>query len=169
MNIYSPYIYRLCRRLCKNKFDADDLFQNTWMKIYKSINNYDINNKFENWIYTICLNTYRDSYSKKKKLLSKVKDLFSSTEEKDIEINKVCDLSQSTGNEVLSKMESDKIHSYVNELKDIYRIPIILFYFKDLSYADISEITEVPIGTVKSRLSSAKGKLKIMMEADYEK
>lgn len=167
MSIYSPYIYRLCKRLCKNKFDADDLFQNTWLKIYKSLNNYDCNNKFENWIYTICLNNYRDHYTKKKKLLSKVKDLFSSAEEKDIEMNKICDPSPNTDDKVISNLDCDIIRNYVNELKDIYRIPIILFYFKDLSYADISEITKVPIGTVKSRLSSAKAKLKIMMEDDY--
>lgn len=167
MNIYSPYIYRLCKRLCKNKFDADDLFQNTWLKIYKNINNYDCNNKFENWIYTICLNNYRDNYNKKKKLLSKVRDLFSSTEEKDIEMNKICDPSPNTDAKAISNLDCGIIRNYVNELKDIYRIPIILFYFKDLTYADISEITKVPIGTVKSRLSSAKVKLKKMMEDDY--
>ena len=166
MNIYSPYIYRLCKRLSKNKFDADDLYQNTWLKIYKSIKNYNSNNKFENWIYTICLNNYRDNYTKNKNLLSKVKDLFSSTEEKELEINNIYDQSENTDNTIIATIDSNKIHSYINELKDIYRIPIILFYFKDLSYTDISEITKVPIGTVKSRLNSGKAKLKKIMEED---
>ncbi len=166
MQIYSPYVYRLCRRLCKDKFDADDLFQNTWLKIYKNIQKFDCNNNFENWIYTICLNNYRDNYTKKKKLLSKVKDLFPSTEEKEKEMSNIYDSSKNIDTEVISKLDGDRTRYYVNELKEIYRIPIILFYFKDLSYTDISEITNVPIGTVKSRLNMAKAKLKKMMEAD---
>ncbi|MFA9399116.1 MAG: sigma-70 family RNA polymerase sigma factor [Clostridiaceae bacterium] len=166
MEIYSPSIYKLSIRLCKNKFDADDLFQITWLKIFKNLEKYNCNNSFENWIYTICLNNYRDKYTKEKKLIGKVKTLFSSTQEKDEELNKINDPSKCVDNLIISKIDSSKIRQYVNELPDIYRVPIILYYFKDLSYKDISKILTVPVGTIKSRLNMAKTKLKKMMEDD---
>ena len=60
--------------------------------------------------------------------------------------------------------EKLRLKKYLNELDDIFRIPLLLFFFKDLSYSDISEILCIPIGTVKSRLNLGKKKLKERME-----
>lgn len=164
---YSPYIYKLCIKLCKSKFEAEDLFQNTWLKIYKNIEKYNKENKFENWIYSICLNCYRDSYTKEKKLLVIMKNLFTSTEEKENEICNSPDQHISIEEEFIKANRNKRIMEYVNTLDDKYRIPVLLFYFKDLTYIDISQILDIPVGTVKSRLFKGKILLKKIMEEDY--
>lgn len=166
---YSPYVYKLSLRLCKNKFEAEDLFQETWIKVCKGINKYDSNSKFENWIYSICVNCYRDSYNKEKSLLNKIKNLFSSTEEKEREINEAADENISIEEEVINKFSTENTLEYLNKLEDIYKVPLILYYFKDLSYIDIAEILKIPMGTVKSRLFKGKTILRKLMEEDYEK
>ncbi|MFA6939876.1 MAG: sigma-70 family RNA polymerase sigma factor [Clostridiaceae bacterium] len=164
---YSPYIYKLCVKLCKSKFEAEDLFQNTWFKVYKNIDKYKKENKFENWIYSICLNCYRDSYSKEKMLHFKMKNIFLSTEEKENEINNYPDQHITIEEDLIKSDRNKKVMESVNKLNDKYRIPILLFYFKDLTYTDISDILNIPTGTVKSRLYQGKILLKKLMEEYY--
>lgn len=164
MKHYSPYVYRLCKRLCKISYDSDELFQETWIKVYKNIHSFNIQKKFSTWLYTICLNTYKDNYNKNKKLLSKVKDLFSDTSEKDKIIVQSAINDISTEEEIIKSEQQIEIQQYINQLKDSYRIPLILYYFKDLAYNDIAEILGIPVGTVKSRLNQAKLLLRKKME-----
>jgi RNA polymerase sigma-70 factor (ECF subfamily) len=136
---------------------ADDLFGDTWVKIAEKINNIQKEKNPMNYIYTVCLNIYRKSAPKweekefSEQLLN-VQDTViigndSNTEELMIE------------NETLKQ-----IQKAVYNLDDKYRIPIILFYFRDLSYKEITEIMKINMSTVKFRLSYAKELLKKEME-----
>ena len=64
---YGRRLYGLCITLCADRFDADDLYQETWIKAYKKLHLYDEKRPFEGWLTGICVNTYRD-YLRKKKL-----------------------------------------------------------------------------------------------------
>ena len=56
---YGRRLYGLCRSLCSNPFDADDLYQETWLRVVKHISKYDPSREFEPWLTRICVNTYR--------------------------------------------------------------------------------------------------------------
>ncbi len=56
----------------------------------------------------------------------------------------------------------------LSSLKDIYRIPLLLFYFRQFSIEDIAQMLDVPNGTVKSRLAAGRGLLKSIMETNNE-
>lgn len=165
---YKSPLYRLCIKLTKDNVDADDLFQDTWMKIFKNLNKYNPSKSFENWIYTICINLYRDRYNKKKRWLNIIKDYFSNESKKN-DFRKISDDSNPLDN-VVENEESTKIKDSLNKLNNKYRIPLILYYFKDISYKEISEILCIPIGTVKSRIHTGKEKLKDILREDcYER
>lgn len=160
MTKYSKYIYNLAYKLCFNQQDAEDLFQETWLKVYKSLHTYNKNKKIENWLYTICINAYRDKY-RKNKIIRHVKQFFSS-EEYNKEIANIKD-KRIVEDNVLQKEEYQELNKALNNLKDTYRIPLILFYYKELSYEEIAEILDIPIGTVKSRMNYSKKLLKERM------
>jgi RNA polymerase sigma-70 factor (ECF subfamily) len=64
------------------------------------------------------------------------------------------------------KFVSSMLMNKIEQLDEKYRIPVKLFYFENLKYADIAQICSIPEGTVKSRISTAKERLKRMMERE---
>ena len=56
---YGRRLYGLCRSLCASPYDADDLYQETWLRVVKHISQYDPSREFEPWLTRICVNTYR--------------------------------------------------------------------------------------------------------------
>lgn len=158
-------LYKFCYHLTSNRFDADDLFQDTWTKAVQNLEGFDESKAFGNWLFTIALNTYRDRYRKAKRWLNKFKDFFSN-EEKEEELTRVPSSSPSPDEQAVENEQKNKLTQCISMLEDDFRVPIILFYYKQLKYEDIAEILGIPAGTVKSRLNAGKNKLKKLMEVD---
>ena len=150
-------LYGLCVTLCGDKFSADDLYQETWLKVCRKFELYDSSKPFESWITGICVNTYRDELRKRK--ISKIFDGFASTEEKDRAIEEV------------PQSEPDdysELHEAIDRLSSKLRITVILHYFHGFSEVDVSKSLGVPVGTVKSRLNQARKKLRKEFENDSD-
>lgn len=151
INFYSADLTGLCISLCGNISDAEDLFQDTWLKAMKYYKKYDSSKPFEKWLFAICVNTYKD---KLKLFYNKRKINFTSDEEKNAFLNSVPD----------KKAENEKLylelHLAVSALPKKLKVVLVLYYFKDYSIKEISEILNIPDGTVKSRLKKAKTELK---------
>jgi RNA polymerase sigma-70 factor (ECF subfamily) len=162
---YKNPLFRLCCHLASNSVDADDLFQETWIKAVKNIKLYDAEKSFGPWIYAICTNLYKDRYRVKKRWVNRIKEYFSN-EEKDAEMESADNKVLPPEEQLMEKYDREAIRSYVNMLDDIYRLPLILYYFKEIDYVDIGNILSIPLGTVKSRLYGAKQKLRKMMEVE---
>ena len=80
INRYGKRLYGLCMTLCADRHEADDLYQDTWVKVIRSIDQFDRSKDFEPWLTRLCINTYRD----KLRRLSRNPFLnFSSNEAKD--------------------------------------------------------------------------------------
>ncbi|MBN2851913.1 MAG: sigma-70 family RNA polymerase sigma factor [Clostridia bacterium] len=159
---YKKPLYKLCFNLVRNNFEADDLFQETWIKIIKCIRRYKSKN-FKSFLYKVCINTYKDQYRKNKRQ----KNLFQLIED-ELYIDRL-NQSQSSNCEsiLVNKEQCNHMMKNLNLLKDHYRIPIILFYFEGLQYSKIAEVMDISLGTVKSRISKGKEKLKESMEVSY--
>jgi len=159
-NLYEMYknqIYTLCVRLTGSKTHADDLFGDTWVKVAEKMNNIKKEKNPMNWIYTVCLNIYRKSAPKWKKV--EVEDDFFDDDNAEI-IGK-----ETNTEEIMIEKETMKqLQKTLSTLNDKYRIPIILFYFRDFSYNEIAEMMKLPMSTVKFRLNHAKELLKKEME-----
>lgn len=160
---YKTPLYTFILNLCKDKYEAEELFQDTWVRVFTNLEQYKEKN-FKNWLISISLNLYRDKYRRKKRWLNKITDFFKDNTEKDNALNNVqedCFIDDM----VVVAENSKLLKICLGQLHDDYRIPVILYYFEEKSYQEISEFLGIPIGTVKSRLNSAKKKLKIEMEA----
>lgn len=156
INEYSLSLTKLCNSLCNNKHDAQDLFQSTWEKAIKNFKRYDPNKSFEKWLFTICINTYRDMLKRfdNKKVLR-----FNTTEEKERFLGGVADSSS-------EKDDYIALHTALSNLKPEYREVIVLYYFKDYPIKELASILSIPEGTVKSRLHLAREQMKKEMSID---
>jgi RNA polymerase sigma-70 factor (ECF subfamily) len=140
--------------LCHNHHDAEDLFQETWCKAVGKIRLYDETKPFLPWLFAICINEYRDAYSKAKR-------------------NPVATFSEVAGDddavfEVADKTpvfdeEHDAVRQAVNGLDDKLRLVVILHYFSDYGVGEVASILGLPQGTVKSRLHKAREVLRVQL------
>lgn len=85
IQMYGKRLYGLCLHLCAERADAEDLYQETWLKALKNLSKYDREQKFEPWITSICVNTYRNILRRRRR--SPFYDGFASGEEKDSLLN----------------------------------------------------------------------------------
>lgn len=152
--------------------DALDLTQETFVCAYRSIGKFRHESNISTWLYRIAINLCKKNRIKRNRQDS----IFAgSLDDPDVG-GKLAEYSseEETAAEI---METDEEQSIV--LREIYSLPrkhrvvIILKYLQELSYEEMADILGCSIGTVKSRLSRAKGKLKLRLErvagVDYEK
>ena len=145
---YGKRLYGLCMTLCANRHEADDLYQDTWVKVIRSIDSFDTTKDFEPWLTRLCVNTYRD----KLRRLSRNPFLnFSSNEAKEAVFSTVPAPEQE---------DYSDLYEAIDRLPEKLRLAIILFYFEDMDISKTAETLGIPPGTVKSRLNKARKLLK---------
>lgn len=154
---YQKMIYSICYKIFNNKSDAEDMTQETFMKIYKNLYKCEDNENIKTWIYTLAYNICIDEIRKrntKKKISSSVGNFEDETSivlEKDL-----C----SPEKLFLDKEGLMVIEKAINKLNAVNRVIVFLRDIQGFSHAEISEITGINIGTVKSRLNRAHKQLK---------
>ncbi len=150
IDTYSKDLTKLCISLCKNKFDAQDLYQSTWEKVIKNYKKYNPQMPFDKWLYRICINTHKDMLKSpfRRRIFH-----FETSEELDNTLNSIPD-------SVAPKEDFISLHQAVSKLNLEKRQVVALYYFKDLSTKEIASILEIPEGTVKSRLSAAREQIR---------
>lgn len=144
---YGQRLYGLCMFLCKNPFDADDLYQDTWLKVVKNISKYDTALEFEPWLTKICVNTYRNTLRR----ISRIPLPFSGSEEREL-MRKAAAAPE--------ERDYSQLYEAIDHLPDKLRVTVILFYFRDMDIAATAAVLNIPAGTVKSRLNKARKRLK---------
>ncbi len=153
---YGAALTKLCLSLTNNRADAEDLYQSTWEKAIRNLKQYDSARPFEKWLFGICVNAYRDRVRRydNRKILQ-----FSDNEEQERFLASIpCD----DGN----RDEYLALDIAVKKLKPSLREAVVLYYFRDYSVAELSEILGIPQGTVKSRLSAARAELRKELQDD---
>lgn len=156
---YSADLTRLCLSLCGNTSDAEDLFQDTWYKAIKNYSKYDKEKTFDKWLFSICANTYKNNL---KLFYNKHRVEFKTDEEKQVFLDSVPDSDESNRECYLD------LHRIVSGLPKKLKIVIVLYYFKSYSAKEVAQILNIPEGTVKSRMYSAKKIIKGRLNYEEE-
>lgn len=154
---YGKRLYGLCITLCANTFDADDLYQDTWIKVVKNIDSYDTSKEFEPWLTRICVNTYRNTLRRIVK--SPIFNGFASDEEKTAVMENV---------PRPEAQDYSYLHEAIDKLPEKLRVTIILFYFRDMDVSSTATVLGIPEGTVKSRLNKARQLLKEVLDNEAD-
>lgn len=135
-------LYRFAYRLSGSQVDAEDLTQETFCKAQSNLNQLRELSKARGWLFSILRNAFlhRTRTERRKPMVS---------------LEYMEDIAEPSS-DALPEIDSDELQKALQELPEEFRTPVILFYFEDFSYREISEQMELPIGTVMSRLSRAK-------------
>lgn len=129
--------------------DAEDLTQETFIKIYKNLDKYDEKYKFSTWVFTVAKNTVYDWMRKRKNHELYIID----DEEKPFE-----SFYPDKKAEDINRFKNKKIdlENALNKIKPIYRSVLTLFYIQGFNYKEISQIHKIPLNTVKTYIYRAK-------------
>lgn len=143
---YSDIVYRIAYTMTNRKSDAEDIFQEVFIKFYKNIDKMKDDEHEKRWLIRVTTNECNMLYRKNKT-------------RNEIELNEnIC--------EPCSDEYKIPVHSYIKKLTPKYQIVIYLYYFEGYKIAEIARILKTTSGTIKSRLSRAKQQLKNIMGDD---
>jgi len=151
MDLYKNKIYNYLRMMLNNEQTAEELTQDTFVKVYFKAHTLKTEN-LKAWIYTIATNLARSEFRKKK-----VKSLFSLTDIKEINLS----YNPSFEDEIVIKQ-------LLATLPEKYRVPIIMKEVTSFSFEEISAILDKPVGTVKTLVFRGKNQLKKNMKESQD-
>jgi RNA polymerase sigma factor (sigma-70 family) len=146
MSIHLKVIYNYINSRIAEKEDVKDILQETMLSVWKGIKGFDNNSSFKTWCFGITkrkiADYYREAYKNATIPIKEVEDVLAVEDEKD---------------SIDTKLIIEKAIASLNQTEK----DIVFFAFNaQLSYSEISEIISIPVGTIKSKMSSIKEKLK---------
>ncbi len=150
---YMPALYTAALRMTRNVADAEDLVQETYLKAYRAFGSFEEGTNLKAWLYRILTNTYINIYRAKKRR-PEVADV------EDVEelylYHRLADRTPTAGRsaeeEALERFTDEDVKAAVESLPEAFRLAVLLADVEGFSYKEIAEITDVPIGTVMSRI-----------------
>jgi len=149
---YGQEVYKIAYFYMKETQLAEDVFQEVFYKVIKNYHKFNHQSSEKTWLIRITINTCKDML--RTSWIKRV-TTFGVWQDSENEYEKPYDI---------EKKETNKeLYELIQQLPQKYKEILLLFYYKDLTYEEISEILQIPEGTVRSRLSRAREKLKKMM------
>lgn len=164
---HAPQLFSTAMRMTRNRSDAEDLVQETFIKAWRSFATYQQGTNLRAWLFRIMTNTYINKYNAQQRKpteteLDDVEELFLYKRLGSVDQSQ---LSQSAEDQMLSLFTDDEVKKALEELPDQFRIPVLMSDVEGFSYKEIAEILEIPLGTVMSRLHRGR---KLMQKMLYE-
>jgi len=147
-------LYNFALSLTGNRDDAHDLVQETYIKAFRFFDKFERGTNCKAWLFRIMKNTYINDYRRKTKQPEKVD--YNDVENFYEEIKASFVSSNHLEEEIFKNLLGDEITDAIASLSDDFKTVIILCDLEGFSYEEIAEITESPIGTVRSRLHRAR-------------
>jgi RNA polymerase sigma-70 factor (ECF subfamily) len=143
---YYAALFRYAYRLSGSSADAEDLTQEAFCKAQSNLPQLREPDRAKAWLFSILRNAY-------------LHRLRADRQQRCISLDGVGDVAEPSPGP-LPSVDPEQLQHALNELPEVFRTPVILFYFEDFSYRDIAEQMDLPLGTVMSRLARAKAYLR---------
>ena len=164
---YAPQLFSSAMRMTRNRADAEDLVQETFLKGWRSFHTFQEGTNLRAWLFRIMTNTYINKYNAKQRRpdeteLDEVEELFLFRRLGAFDQSK---MNASAEDQMLELFTDDEIKSALEELPEQFLLPVLLSDVDGFSYKEIAEMLDVPIGTVMSRLHRGR---KVMQKLLYE-
>ena len=160
VNRYKDKLINFIYHYLKDSESAEDVVQETMIKLYQKKHYYKEIAKFSTWLYTIAKNLANTELRKRKNRKITLLSHFS----KDDKTYEIPSDDLEIGQQVQTDVVNGIIKNAVNQLSEKFKTVIILRDIQEISYEEISEIIGIPIGTVKSRINRARLQLQVELK-----
>jgi RNA polymerase sigma-70 factor, ECF subfamily len=167
---YHRRIYNICYRFAGTSDDAQDLTQEVFIKMYRTLNSYDVGKgAFMTWVTTVTRNLLVDHFRKTKqdRMTDSIDTAPSEHEDAQPLSTQIADPSRSAHEQVQSRETREAVHQALQKLSPELREAVILRDLQDMDYKDIAGALKVPEGTVKSRINRGRAELARLLQRTY--
>lgn len=161
VDLYKDKVYQVAYRMVGHPQEAQDVAQEAFLRVYTNLDKYDVNRKFSTWVFRIATNVAIDRLRKRKPDVH-LQDNVKGTEAITYE-SQLAATDELPEDQVVQLELQDWIQSEINHLPPKYRTAIILKYLEDLSLKEISEVMDLPVATVKTRIHRGREALRKRM------
>ncbi|MFC6859298.1 RNA polymerase sigma factor [Zunongwangia atlantica] len=153
---YKKLVFTLCLRLLKNREEAEEVAQDSFVKIYKSLNKFKGEAKFSTWVYRVTYNNCLDFLKAKKRKFQELSvDAYDGFEIEDLD-NAITVLEE--------KERKSAILSCINSLNEDDAFLLTLHYYEDQSVKEIAEIMNLSVANVKVKLYRSRKQLAVILK-----
>ena len=146
-------VYNVALRMTRNKNDAEDLVQETYLKAFRFFNKFQIGTNCKAWLLKILANLFNNKYRQRSKEPPQIS--YEEIEEDFLYSRLLKETWEPSGNPeqmLFSQIVEDDVKKVMDNLPEEFRMVVILSFIEGCSYKEIAEIMDTNIGTVKSRL-----------------
>jgi RNA polymerase sigma factor (sigma-70 family) len=167
---YHRRIYNICYRFAGSGSDAEDLTQEVFIKMYRTLNTYDVDRgAFMTWVTTITRNLLVDHFRRtRQERVTDSLDTTSSDHEDAMPLSEqLPDHSPAPDTKVQSRETGEAVHQALQRLSPELREAVILRDLQDMDYREIATVLRVPEGTVKSRINRGRAELARLLQRTY--
>jgi RNA polymerase sigma-70 factor (ECF subfamily) len=167
---YNRRIYNICYRFAGSPDDAQDLTQEVFIKMYRTLNSYDVERgAFMTWVTTITRNLLVDHFrrSKQDRVTDSLDSAPSEHEDAMPLSEQIPDKSAPADSRVHNRETRETIHRALQKLSPDLREAVILRDLQDMDYREIATVLKVPEGTVKSRINRGRAELARLLQRTY--
>lgn len=161
--LYGKEFYSFCLYLTENKDTADELYQETWLTTLRRLDAVDAGGNLKSYLLSVAIRLWKN---RRRKFAWRTR--IAPVEAISPETAKTWKAPSGDGlSHCLDSEKKDEVRKAVQKLAEKYRIPLVLYYMEEMSVAEIAQTLVIPQGTVKSRLSAAREKLRRELEGYY--
>ncbi len=168
MGRYRDSVYFMLLRMVNNKDDADDLTIEAFGKAFKRLHQYTPSFAFSTWLFKIATNNCIDFIRRKKMVTLSIDRTFENNEGGEMSMDLKAE-GLNPEEHMVQKQKVKLMHDIVLKLKPRYRELVEMRYFEELSYEEIAEKLQLPLGTVKAQLFRAREFLANILKKSEEK
>ena len=161
---YQRQVFSLARRMVGSAEDAEDLTQETFVRMFRALDRYDPSRPFAAWLFTIATRLCIDHLRRRRvRPISTAQHDAATGEDYTLEIE---DRGLRPDELAVHAEEEGRVQHLIDSLPHHYRIVVMLRHQQDLSYEEIADALHLPLGTVKARIHRARALLKQHLEAE---
>ena len=157
---YKDLVFTLAYKMLKNREEAEEIAQDTFIKVYKSVGKFKGDSKFSTWVYKVTYNTCLDYLKKKKRGIN-----ITYIEDFDLQQLKTLD---KISNAIDEKEKNQLIHDCLNVLPSEEAFLLTLFYFEQQSTEEIAKIMDTNANNIKIKLYRTRKKMALLLRQKME-
>ncbi|GIP41403.1 ECF RNA polymerase sigma factor SigW [Paenibacillus sp. J31TS4] len=165
VDMYKDKIYHLAFRMLSQSQTAEDIVQETFLRVYRNLDRYDESQKFSTWIYRIATNLCIDQLRKRKPSYSPDAEM---PDGEGADWYSLLPSEEATPEDQIMLSETQlQIREAIQSLPEKYKSVVILRYLHDMSLQEIGDVLDMPVTTVKTRVHRGREFLRNKLDGDF--